>query len=182
MSTTYYYFGASLPLITFDSKLPFSIEDFLNDCERLLGRKDYQLVDDLLNSRAASSSHPVIAKIAQFELDLGNHIAQFRALKANKEPNDFIKGEFSDNHDIHQLIEEASNASDPLEGEKLISKARWNFYEALLTDQHFTLAYILIYGLKLKIVERYHNIGSPKGREIYEELKKIDFPEGVMSN
>lgn len=51
-----------------------------------------------------------------------------------------------------------------------------------MVGEFYTPAFIMLYGLKLKIVERYHNIASPQGREKYEELKKVDFPEGMFAN
>lgn len=178
MAGSYYYLGASLPMLNFQGKLPMSVQGFLADCERLMSRDDYETVSGLLNNTGGNTTNPVIAMVEEFERGLSNHIAVYRAQKFNKDAQSFIRGQYNEQPALTELVKQAANAGDPLEGDKLISKARWQFYDELMASQFYNLAFVLLYGLKLKIVERYHNIASPKGREIYEELKKIEFPQG----
>jgi hypothetical protein len=48
MNRSYYYFAASLPMLLWGGKVPFSLADFLSDCQRLLEETDYALVRRLL--------------------------------------------------------------------------------------------------------------------------------------
>ncbi len=181
MASSYYYFGASLPSLDFDGELPFSVQEFLDSARQQLSNKDFAVVHGLLTNQGAATSHPILSAVDQFERDINNEVASHRARKANQEPREFIRGTYQFNHLIAQLVKDAANAADPLEGDKMISQARWKYYEDLSVGQFYNLAYILLYGLKLRIVERYSNIASPKGKEIYEDLKKIDFPEEVTA-
>ena len=44
MSSTYYYFAASLPLLEFGKTSILSLDVFLSDCERLLSLDDFMEV------------------------------------------------------------------------------------------------------------------------------------------
>ena len=179
---TYYYFGASLPVLSFQGQLPFTVAEFIDDAHRLLSKPDAQLTVRVLNGEHVETGHPVIARVFDFERSLNNHIAVYRAQKHNKDPLSVVRGEHVVNPELTQLVKDAANATDPLEGEKILTKGRWRFYDDLMVGEHYTLAFILLYGLKLKIVERFHNFASPKGREKYEVLKKVDFPDGMFAN
>ncbi len=179
---TYYYFGASLPVLTFAGKLPFTVAEFLEDAQRQLTPGDARLLSGLLSGDHITTGNSVLQKVFEFERSLCNHVAVFRAQKNNRDPQTVIRGEHVVNPEMVQLVKSAADAADPLDGEKKISRARWKFYDNLMVGEFYTPAFILLYGLKLKIVERYHHIASPKGREKYEELKKIDFPEGMFAN
>lgn len=178
----YFYFGASLPVLKFGGKLPFSVADFLDDAQRLMTPADARLLSGLLRGEQLATANPVLQQVFTFERSLSNHIAAHRAQKQNRDVASVIRGEHVANPVTAQLVKDAADAADPLEGDKKISRARWRFYDNLMVGEHYTPAFILLYGLKLKIVERYQNIASPKGREKYEELKKIDFPEGMFAN
>lgn len=179
---TYYYFGASLPVLTFQGKLPFSVAEFLDDAQRLLAPSDARLLSGLLSGQHITTTNSILKQVFEFEQSLSNHIAVYRAQKHNREIQSVTRGEYVANPELIQLVKQSANASDPLEGEKMISQARWQFYDNLMVGEQYTTAFILLYGLKLKIVERYQNIASPKGREKYEELKKVDFPSGMFAN
>ncbi|MCA9393444.1 MAG: hypothetical protein KC900_04500 [Candidatus Omnitrophica bacterium] len=179
---TYYYFGASLPVLTFSGKLPFTVAEFLDDARRQMTRGDARLLVALLGAEHIATASPVLKQVFEFEQSLNNHVAVYRALKLNRDPQTVTRGAYGANPELQQLVKDAANAADPLEGDKVLSRARWNFYENLMVGEFYTPAFIMLYGLKLKIVERYHNIASPQGREKYEELKKVDFPEGMFAN
>lgn len=182
MSSSYYYFGASLPTLDFDGELPFSVQEFLDSARQQLKKSDFRVIESLLNNQPVQTSNSTLAAIDQFERDINNEVAAHRARKANKEVKEHIRGNYQYNYAIAQMVKEAAEAADPLEGDKLISQARWRYYDELAVGKFYNLEYILLYGLKLKIVDRYFSIASPRGKEIYQELKKIDFPEEVSSD
>ena len=181
MGKAYYYFAASLSMLDFDGKLPFSTDDFLADAQRLLTTKDYMLVDALLTDKDISQKNSIIDQWVTYNHNLKNGFAFYRAQKANRDPQQYVRGDYHQDPVVQQLIQDVEKASDPLEGEKILAKARWQFLSDLEVSEKYNLEAICLYGLKLKMMERFQNIQSPKGKEIYEELKKIEFPEGIVS-
>jgi hypothetical protein len=52
----------------------------------------------------------------------------------------------------------AYRSASILEAEKILDQARWNFLDALSFGHYFDFDYLLVYGLKLKILERWEKI------------------------
>ena len=180
MGTVYYYFAATLPLLDFNGKLPFSVEEFRQDAQRLMGAKDYQVLEALLSGREAAVHNTVLKQWIVFHRHLQNGLTAHRARRANKDPLTYIRGDYYEDAQIHDLFQELEKAVDPLEAEKVLAETYWHFLDELSVGQYYNMEFIVLYGLKLQILERFHMIRSPKGKEIYEELKKVDFPEGIF--
>lgn len=178
MENVYYYFVASLPMISFESEPPFSSEDFLNDCKRLLVEDDYALAEDLLtrNTHPVNTHNRTFNQWATFIRDFKNEEVWFRAEAAGKDPSDYLKGERIPNDKFTEVLQQAQKAENLLEAQKILDRFRWNFLDELEAGRTFSFSMILIYGLKLKILERYAMIESPKGEVLFKELKEIDVP------
>ena len=174
----YYYFVASLPILALDIKPPLSLSDFLQSCEQHLSSEDYSLIRAIiLNENISSeSASGVFGRWVQFNHRLRNQLAVFRAKKFNKDPAKYIRGEFEEDYHLTVMISDASRSSDPLTAEKFLDRARWAFLDELATGYYFEFEAVMIYGLKLQMLERYQEIGSPKGRELSQEYKKIKIP------
>jgi hypothetical protein len=178
MEAHYYYFAATLPMISFESKLPFSLEDFLQDCRRLLKENDSRLIDELLTQDVYQTGSPsmIFNRWAAFFLAFKNELAWFRAQNAGKDPLNFIRGDRAPQAAFVDVLQQAQKAENPLEGQKVIDRFLWNFLDELEIGHDFDLGKILIYGLKLKILERYARIDSPVGERMFEELEETQIP------
>lgn len=184
MGRPYYYFAASLPQLDFEAKPSHSVEEFLADCERLLSHEDYQAIHFLLNSESAevdvqTNSNVTFNRCLQFDAQLRNEIAFFRAQGFGKDPEKYVRGEFFSDPSISSIIQDAARASNPLEGEKVLDRARWQMLDDFCIGHHFDFDFLVIYGLKLKILNRYKEINSPEGGKNFEELKVIDFTDKI---
>lgn len=177
MSTAYYYFAASLPLLEFGVKPPLSVESFLEDCERLLSPEDFSDMTKAAFDEGVAeiTGHGVLKEWKQFTHNFHNEIAWFRAQKTNKDPLDHIRGERSVEPSIALVLSEVTKSSDPLTGEKLLDKLLWQRLDELVQGHYFDMGFLIVYGAKLKILERYQKIESEKGKEIFEEYKAKAF-------
>ena len=79
-------------------------------------------------------------------------------------------------HPYYYLIAKAAETDDPLTGEKIIDRARWQYLEDLMQGYYFEFEVLLVYALKLKLLERYQAIGSERGRELFKEYTTVDIP------
>lgn len=193
MKREYYYFACSLPVITFDGEPPMSTEEFLADCQKLLHHEDYFLVHKLLSKdvidyyflQKIQKDHSAIVamdiaafqKGLRFNRSFRNEMAAYRAERAGKDPLKYIRGDRDPDPAITEIIHQAGKASDPLEADRIINKARWDFFDEMQTGHYFDLQFIILYGLKLMILERYHVINSDKGKAVFEEIKKMSIPQ-----
>lgn len=179
MGRTYYYFVASLPMLDYEGKPPMSVEEFLRQCQQLLVQEDYGFMQKLLteDEYEIKTHNYALRSWAQFNQNFRNEIAYFRAKRANKDPKEYLRGEHSGDTNLHDIIQQASKASDPLAAEKILDRTKWQFLDTLISGHYFDIEVLIVYGLKLKILERYQAVGSPRGNEIFEGYKKIKIPE-----
>lgn len=182
MSRTYYYFIASLPRIEFDGRLPVSLPDFLKSCDNLLEEKDFKLIEEILNNEepAVKITNKILEAWTHFNSRLINELAWFRAERAGKDPASHVRGEKSKDPHLTAMIHQISQEANLLASERFLDQVRWKFLEELSFGQYFNMEFLIIYALKLKILARYEEIYSDKGKEQFEELKKVKFSEEVF--
>jgi hypothetical protein len=51
-------------------------------------------------------------------------------------------------------------------------KLQWDFLDNLASDHHFDIEAVIIYALKLKILERLKQFDKQQGAEIYQSISK----------
>jgi len=147
MAKEYYYFVASLPAISFDSKSSMSIEDFLESCDELLTLKDSLLVRELLEGSENINSNVEACELwTRFDNALKNQMACCRAKRIGRDPYDYIRGEKSDDIELEKLTDEALKIENLLEAEKLVDKKKWEYLDEIELSHHFEIANIIIYG------------------------------------
>ena len=173
MAHSYYYFAASLIHIQFGDKTPLTVDEFLVDCARLLTADDYACLAAVVSGEPCDFNNNTARAWYRFEHDLKNEFAFQRGEKKGN-PAAYVRGSREINPVARDLAAQVFKTDNPLEAEKMIDTARWRFLDEMAVGQYFNFDYILIYGLKLKILERYEHIESPKGKEIFEKVKNVD--------
>ena len=172
----YYYFVAQLPTLRPDDNLPLTLEGFLSQAAQFLSPGDYQRLHDALfgDPLKVKDRRGVAGAWIDFNHRFRNELAFYRATRAKKDPSLYLRGDRRPDFYITQLIEEAARAENPLAAEKILDKARWHYLEEMLLGHFFDFEVVLIYGLKLKMMERYQFVDSDEGRAIFEEYKNFD--------
>lgn len=170
----YPYLVSSLPFLEFGAKAPVSYKSFLDDCERLLPAKDFILV------RAAAflpvithqGKNSLLDKWNQFKNSLHNEFVVFRATAQGKEFNSHLHYEKWSEPFLGQVVSEADKAEDPLSAQTIIDRAVWQYLDELLGNHYFDLEFLIIYGLKLQMLEKYQRIASVQGQEILNNFRQ----------
>jgi len=178
MSDAYYYFTATLPHLELDSDPPMSDEDFLKECERLLGKEDFETARRIIGGDRSDISieDEAVAGIDRANRDFLNETVWLRTVKSHKETGDSVKKDRAGSANIIDAVQQATKETNPLAGQQFLDTARWRVWDEILMGQTTGLAAIIVYGLKLKTVNRYRMINSPKGREAFEKYQKTDLP------
>jgi hypothetical protein len=179
MGRPYYYFVASLPRLEFEGKPSMPVESFLDDCRRLLAQEDFFLMRELLSKGASGieTSHAFLKALAEFDNRLRNETAWFRASRLHKDPSQHIRGTRSFDPSLTETVHQASKNLNPLETQRQLDRCVWRFWDEVLIGHYYDIEVLFIYGLKLKMLERYQAYASSKGREILEKLKAVELPE-----
>lgn len=180
MLRNYYYFAASLPHLVFDAEPPFSLNDFLSDAQRKMSTADFRDLERCLKGGCKISSGA--GRDWQiFEERLRNEWAAVRAAKKNLHAPDFVRGESAFEPKVVEGIAEALDEDNPLEAERMIDRLCWQFLDMLEAGHLFDRDRITVFGLKLRILERYQRIRSPKGRERLEDLMQSEILKNTLN-
>ena len=176
MNHTYYYFAAGLPTLSFEGKSPMTPQKFLEDCHEFISKEDYESIKILMegNWRDPQKLSGTFRRIWQANHNFVNALTAFRAQRAGKNPRDYIQDGGSNDPRLDELFHAASKEENLLEGQKIIDSARWEMLDAMSLGHYFDEVILAAYALKLKILERYEAVQSPRGRELFEQIKAIE--------
>ena len=176
MDHLYYYLCASMPMLSFGTKPPMSNEEFITySCGHLTDSDLEALKKAVLSTQPdIGKSQTVLKQWNDFEVSLRNEIVISRAKKMRKDSSDYIRGEYVHEPRLAAIITEAFGESTPLEVEKRMDLARWDKLEDIGSQHYFDLSFLIVYYLKLQLVNKWHNIVTEKGEEILEELLTIE--------
>lgn len=162
----YYYLISSLPLLKFAKEPYITQKDFIAEAEKWLSQRDFIILSrvDINNFLEDKEDIPLLKKWKELEYYLRNELALFRrAKKKNIEYR--LRG------DLTQIIQEGIN---PLEIERKLLLLRWNFLEEQEIEHFFDLGFLIIYCLKLQILQRLVSFNKEKGKEKFEVFSTVE--------
>jgi hypothetical protein len=172
MADFYPYLIASLPLLHFGMKPPFSFERFLEVCCPLIPKKDFQLLRSLPQPEQYSEKgkrYQIIQKWIEFDSALRNELVRIRAIKKHIEPVTYLRPDGYSGSSPAPAIMAANIHTSVLDVEKTLDETRWKVLEELVTGHYFDLAVLITYGYKLLILQRWENIRSADGTILLEQ-------------
>jgi Protein of unknown function (DUF2764) len=162
MKDSYYYLIASLPMLHFGMKPPFSYPDFLEECAQELSQDEMSTLKE--------DKTFLVKKWKIFDKALRNELVRTRAVKRGKDPNKYLRDSDSLDPFIAPLAHWAANQDSPMEAELYLDKIRWEKIEEFKVGHYFDIEFLMAYGLQLQILERWDKINSEDGMEILERL------------
>ncbi len=80
---------------------------------------------------------------------------------------------------VYDAAREAVGAASPLEGEEILDRARWRYLEELETGHFFDVARLIVYYLKLQLLERRSLFERERGEQRFGELYSAVMPESI---
>ena len=172
----YYFTVAALPYLDFESAPSITHDDFLSFCESSLDPHDYDLLisAQLDGSLPGDVSHPVLRAWSNFEQSLRNELVKLRAPQLETEGEKFLKL-FIDNTTTPLIARNSMKQENPEKGEEYLNKERWNFLNELEAGHDFDIGKLIVYSLRLQLLERKNLFDQEKGKkgfqEIYEQIK-----------
>lgn len=169
MPSFYPYLVSSLPELHFDSRPPFSFDQFLQKCEALIPQKDLQLLKDLDSQGAPISGNKTIKEWLNFDTLLKNELVKLRAMRKKIAPEKYLRSDGYAGSAIYHVALAAQRNPSPLEGEKLLDRERWIFLEGLSFSHYFDLDFLIVYAYKLLILQRWERINLADKSKILDE-------------
>lgn len=166
MREYYPYLVASLPMLHYLMRPPFSFEEFLGTCCRYIPDHDCQILRSFPHPDQYGEKqkyHPIIQKWIGFETDLRNELVRTRAAKKDLKPESFFRTGGEGDSSQTSLILAALNNSSLLDVERALDEIRWKALEELSTGHYLDLGFLITYAGKLQILERWERIQREDG-------------------
>ncbi len=161
MGNFYTYLLASLPMLHFGMKPPFSYERFLEMCHPFIPETDYFLLSHLpLPEQYADRQEwpAVIRAWIAFDTSLRNELVRLRTARRHLEPAPFLRAGESMDSSIASAVKAAGMQPSILEAEQILDEARWRFLENRATGHHFDRDVLVVYAYQLRMLQRWETI------------------------
>ena len=165
----YYYFASTLPMLVMGRETPISYEDFMTAAERQLSKRDYQSLRSLSFQSSEAPSTRIAKEWKEYRDRIESLIVSERASLLGFEG--YGEGESADKalrDRIHSIVTEL----DPLEAEKAVLSLYFDFLSSREGGSPFSTEALMIYALKLQLMERAAAFSEEKGQAEFDRLYK----------
>ena len=166
MASKYYYLISSLPYLKIDNKLLITSDSFLGECSKWLALPDLALLSkiDLNDFHPSQDDPPVLGAWKEFDLQLRTDLAVARGQKQsayNEKPPSSVSSILSQ--------------ENPLLMERELLRIRWSLLDELESGNYFDLNVLILYYLKLQILERLATFDKEKGQKRLDEICEVTY-------
>lgn len=171
MAGFYPYLVASLPMLYFPMKPPFSFERFLDICCPLIPEKDCQVLRTLPKPEQYPqkvTGPRVIQRWVEFDCALRNELVKVRAMKRHLDPAAYLRDGGFCGSLSPPAVSAAGITASLMDGEKELDEMRWKKLEDLASGHYFDLDFLVTYACKLLILERWEAIRNADGTVLLE--------------
>jgi hypothetical protein len=161
MASLYPYLTASLPMLNFGMKPPYSFQGFLDYCAQLIPEDDFKVLSTLPRTEEFVKEclcRPVIKKWLCFDTALRNELVKIRASRKHIDAAKYLRRDHCLEVDVMHLALAAHRNPSILEAEKFLDRERWSVLDELATGHYFDLDYLIVYAYKLLILERWERM------------------------
>ncbi len=173
MPNYYVYLISSLPMLHFATKPVLSLKGFLNSCVELLNQPELELIHRAISTDAYAiniSYSGALLKWKEFDTALRNELARARAIRKKISVEKFLRPTSQSDMNITHIAQAAIRKPSILESEKFLDLERWKVLDEISSGHYFDLDFLLVYALKLVILERWEKINFCDKTGIIEKV------------
>ncbi len=172
MASFYTYVVSSLPALLFGMKPPLGFARFLALCKDLIPDEDLALLASLAAGGGVSckdAGNLTLRRWRSFDTMLRNELVQIRASRKKADPAKYLRSDGcpESSYATHLAIN-AYRKPSVLEAERSLDADRWAELDELSAGHYFDLDTLIIYALKLLMLERWDKVNTADGRHLLE--------------
>ena len=166
MINKYYYLVASLPYLEFAKALPITRDEFLSQSSKWLSPSDFLMLSniDIKDFKIRTDDPGILKEWKLFDLTLREELAEVRRVKKS-----------SLHTKIPDSVKDIFEEPNPLFMERQIQKDMWDFLDEKEFGYHFDINVLIVYHLKLQVLERMATFNKEKGEAIFSELCEVTY-------
>lgn len=173
---SYYYLGASLPMLSLDAPPPMSLRQFLDECERHLSPPHLLALNELLQSAHTPPRTAFTQRWRAKETMVRVAAARSRSASGDADTDASPAGSRDVDSFVEQAVTTAFTKADPRLRELALDELRWALIEEAIGHDSFAIDAILGYALKLKLVERWTGMDHARGAERLQQAVQAGSP------
>jgi len=170
MAVSYEYLISSLPMLNFGAHPPFSFEKFLGRCQNLIPEAALAEIRDLAGDGLSGQDSPSVKQWLNFEIVLNNELVKLRSLRKKVPAEKYLRPNEPADSALYHIALAAHRNPALNEAEIILDQARWDFLDDLSFGHYFDQEFLLIYALKLLILERWERIHQADGQALLINL------------
>lgn len=178
----YYYLLSSLPYLDLHKYAPLSYVDLLVLSTPWLSPHDQTQLEsariDIESVSMKRVTHGTLRDWILFEHNLRNQLVELRAEKLGIRASPHLRTHIAEDPTVVPSLIQIAEDPSPYEAELALLEIRWHF----LTDQevghYFDLAALIIFALKLQLLDRKKKFESEKGRQVIQSIIKVNLGDG----
>ncbi|MFH1622748.1 MAG: DUF2764 family protein [Candidatus Omnitrophota bacterium] len=159
-------------MLNFGNKPPFSFETFRGLCSGIISDEDISILKITSNESGYiyDGDQPALKKWNKFDMALRNELVKIRAGRKHVDPHKYIRKDDYFEPEITRIAANASRNTSILEAEKMLDLARWQALEDMAIGHYFDLDFLVVYALKLLILEKWNKINTADKARVLEEV------------
>ena len=161
MPSYYTYLISSLPLLQFANKPALTLHDFFSRCAQLIPQSEAALIKQVVSADAYAldiSRPGILLKWKEFDLALRNELVKARELRKKVDHLRFLRQDTHFDINITHIAQAALRHTSILEAERYLDLERWKALDEIARGHYFDLDFLMVYALKLAILERWVKI------------------------
>jgi len=175
----YYYLVASLPLLFYDTERFPSRVAFLEQCEQHISSTNFRLLAaaSITELKPVSPICRSLELWRRWEIALRNELAALRGKAKGVEADayrldapDIIEAQTAAREAFAKAGGQATGAESPLQAEETLNLARWGYLDQLEVGHYFDIDRLVVYVLRLQLLERKALFDEQKGREMFDTV------------
>lgn len=162
MDSYYVYLLSSLSMPRFGAPPPFSFEKFLEVCRRFIPEKDVEMLKITKDAPpyTYAGSQPALKRWFAFDTALRNELVKIRAGRRQADAAQYLRPDgYTGPSPMHTALS-AHRAPSVLDAERILDEARWSALDEICAGHYFDLDALIVYALKLLILERWESINT----------------------
>ena len=160
-------------MLHFATKPVLSLKGFLNSCAELINQPEVALIRQAISTDGYAldaSASGALLKWKEFDLGLRNELAKARAIRKKIPGEKFLRPPGQSDMNITHIAQGAIRKLSILEAEKFLDLERWKKLDEISSGHYFDLDFLLVYALKLVILERWEKINFSDKTGIIEKV------------
>ena len=172
MASIHTYVVSSLPALMFGMKPPISFTKFLSLCKDLIPDDELAVLAGLAASEVvlrAGAQNETLKKWRSFDTMLRNELVEVRASRKKIDPSKYLRPDSypGSSYAAHIAIN-AYRKPSILEAERSLDTDRWRELDELLVGHYFDADTLIIYALKLLILEKWDKVYAADKERLLE--------------